>query len=172
MQEPAEPPKIVPIPDPTNQKQAKSLDDFEFLKVIGRGHFGKVLLCAEKETAEVFAIKVLKKSKFMSQKDVRNLQAERRIMKGLRHPFLVGLHSAFQSEDRLYLVMEYVNGGELFWHLSKDGYFKEARGRFYAAEILSALTYLHGRGIIYRFVFSFHHLTFSDHIINLILRLQ
>jgi len=134
----------------TPAKQGRSLDDFEFLKVIGRGHFGKVLLCAEKKTGEVFAIKVLKKSKFMNQKDIKNLQTERRIMKGLHHPFLVGLHSAFQSEDRLYLVMEYVNGGELFWHLSKSGYFKVARGRFYAAEILAALTYLHKHGIIYR----------------------
>jgi len=87
------------------EKKAKSLEDFEFLKVIGRGHFGKVLLCAEKETGKVYAIKVLKKTKFMSQKDVRNVQAERRIMKGLHHPFIVGLHFAFQSEDRLYLVM-------------------------------------------------------------------
>ncbi|KAG1664814.1 Serine/threonine-protein kinase Sgk3 [Nymphon striatum] len=129
---------------------AKS-SDFEFLKVIGKGSFGKVLLAKHKVELKIYAIKVLQKKMIIKRNETKHIMSERNVLlKNLHHPFLVGLHYSFQTSDKLYFVLDYVNGGELFFHLQRERYFPEHRSRFYAAEMASALGYLHSHGIVYR----------------------
>ncbi|KAJ3286824.1 RAC-alpha serine/threonine-protein kinase [Borealophlyctis nickersoniae] len=125
-----------------------TIADFEIHKVLGRGKFAKVLLCSRKSTSKVYAIKVL--DKFSEDDDCYNPGKESAILRSVQHPFIVGLHYAFQSKERLYLVMEYVNGGELYFHVSNFGRFSEERVRFYGAELLLALEYLHEKDVVYR----------------------
>ncbi|XP_022237199.1 RAC serine/threonine-protein kinase-like [Limulus polyphemus] len=127
-----------------------SLDDFEFLKVLGKGTFGKVILCREKVSNMLYAIKVLKKEIIIQKDEVAHTLTEKRVLRNTKHPFLISLKYSFQTADRLCLVMEYVNGGELFFHLSRERIFTEERVCFYSAEVLLALHYLHTQGIIYR----------------------
>ncbi|KAL4629355.1 serine/threonine-protein kinase Sgk1-like, partial [Arapaima gigas] len=125
--------------------------DFDYLKVIGKGSFGKVLLARHKESAQYYAVKVLQKKVVLKKKEQKHIMAERSVLlKNLQHPFLVGLHYSFQTTDKLYFVLDYVNGGELFCHLQRERVFLEPRARFYAAEIASALGYLHSLHIVYR----------------------
>uniref|UniRef100_A0A8C3AT50 Serine/threonine-protein kinase Sgk1 n=1 Tax=Cyclopterus lumpus TaxID=8103 RepID=A0A8C3AT50_CYCLU len=125
--------------------------DFDYLKIIGKGSFGKVLLARHKESTKYYAVKVLQKKIIMKKKEQKHIMAERSVlMKNIKHPFLVGLHYSFQTTDKLYFVLDYVNGGELFYHLQRERVFLEPRARFYAAEIASALGYLHSLHIVYR----------------------
>ncbi|XP_048849397.1 serine/threonine-protein kinase Sgk1-like isoform X2 [Brienomyrus brachyistius] len=125
--------------------------DFDYLKVIGKGSFGKVLLARHKETSHYYAVKVLQKRIVLKKKEQKHIMAERSVLlKNLQHPFLVGLHYSFQTFDKLYFVLDYANGGELFCHLQRERVFLEPRARFYAAEIAGALGYLHSIHIIYR----------------------
>lgn len=132
------------------KKRKATLDDFEFLKVLGKGTFGKVIMCREKATSQLYAIKILKKSVIIAKDEVAHTLTENRVLQKSRHPFLTHLVYSFQTPDRLCFVMEYVNGGELFYHLSKVRIFSEDRTRFYGAEIISALGYLHQNNIVYR----------------------
>ncbi|KAJ8306134.1 hypothetical protein KUTeg_016679, partial [Tegillarca granosa] len=135
---------------PSEKKSVKP-SDFEFLKVIGKGSFGKVLLARHKHEERIYAIKVLQKQAIMKRNEVKHIMSERSVLlKNVKHPFLVGLHYSFQTPDKLYFVLDYVNGGELFFHLQRERYFPEPRARFYAAEMASALGYLHSLNIIYR----------------------
>ncbi|CAH8494817.1 unnamed protein product [Dicrocoelium dendriticum] len=128
-----------------------SLQDFVFLKVLGKGSFGKVMLAEEKSTGEVFAVKVLKKEVILQDEDVDCTLTERRILVlAAQHPFLTALYCAFQTEDRLFFVMEYVNGGDLMFQIQRARRFDEARARFYAAEVTLALMFLHKHSIVYR----------------------
>uniref|UniRef100_A0A182NY76 non-specific serine/threonine protein kinase n=1 Tax=Anopheles dirus TaxID=7168 RepID=A0A182NY76_9DIPT len=136
--------------DKVSGKRKVTLENFEFLKVLGKGTFGKVILCREKTTAKLYAIKILKKDVIIQKDEVAHTMAESRVLKTTNHPFLISLKYSFQTVDRLCFVMQYVNGGELFFHLSRERIFPEDRTRFYAAEIISALGYLHSHGIIYR----------------------
>ncbi|XP_014242673.1 RAC serine/threonine-protein kinase [Cimex lectularius] len=131
-------------------KKKVTLTNFEFLKVLGKGTFGKVILCREKATGRLYAIKILKKEVIIQKDEVSHTLTENRVLRNTNHPFLISLKYSFQTADRLCFVMEYVNGGELFFHLSRDRIFSEDRTRFYGAEIISALGYLHANGIIYR----------------------
>ncbi|KAI7691671.1 RAC serine/threonine-protein kinase [Sarcoptes scabiei] len=126
------------------------LDDFEYLKVLGKGTFGKVILCREKKSGSLYAIKVLKKEVIIEKDEVAHTLTENRVLRYTKHPFLISLKYSFQTEDLLCFVLEYVNGGELFFHLSHDRIFSEERTRFYACQIILALDYLHTKGIIYR----------------------
>ncbi|ELU03722.1 hypothetical protein CAPTEDRAFT_172316 [Capitella teleta] len=135
---------------PSERQQAKS-SDFEFLKVIGKGSFGKVLLAKHKNDGKIWAVKVLNKAHIMKKNEAKHIMSERNVLvKNVTHPFLVGLHYSFQTPDKLYFVLDYVNGGELFFHLQKERCFSESRARFYAAEMASALGYLHSLNVIYR----------------------
>lgn len=126
------------------------LDSFKMIKVIGKGSFGKVFLVREIKTEEMFALKVLKKDNIIKRNQVEHTKTERNVLGYVRHPFIVGLNMAFQSNDKLYFVLDYCAGGELFFHLGKLGKFPEPRARFYAAEIILAITYVHELDIIYR----------------------
>jgi len=134
-----------------NEKKV-SMENFELLKVLGRGAFGKVVLCREKSTRSMYAMKILKKSAVFQKNEVEHTLTENRVLQTIRHPFIVGLKYSFTTDDRLCFVTEYVSGGELFVHLKneKNKRFSECKTRFYAAEIVLALGYLHQRGIIYR----------------------
>jgi len=132
------------------EKRGATVEDFDLLKVIGKGSFGKVMLVRKKDSGKVFAMKVLNKRTIIERNEVEHTKSEKSILMKLSHPFLVGLHYSFQTADKLYFIMDYINGGELFFHLQKDRKFTEDRVRFYAAEIASGLEYLHTAGVIYR----------------------
>ncbi|CAF1656403.1 unnamed protein product [Adineta ricciae] len=128
-----------------------SIDDFQFMKVLGKGSFGKVLLGEHKPTGEIFAIKVLSKDAIIQNDDVECTMTERRILAlSTRHPFLTGLFCSFQTKERLFLIMEYVNGGDLMFQIQRSRKFDESRARFYASEVTLALMFLHRHGVIYR----------------------
>eukprot|EP00560_Eucampia_antarctica_P001508 CAMPEP_0197842164 /NCGR_PEP_ID=MMETSP1437-20131217/46587_1 /TAXON_ID=49252 ORGANISM="Eucampia antarctica, Strain CCMP1452" /NCGR_SAMPLE_ID=MMETSP1437 /ASSEMBLY_ACC=CAM_ASM_001096 /LENGTH=654 /DNA_ID=CAMNT_0043452013 /DNA_START=454 /DNA_END=2418 /DNA_ORIENTATION=- len=134
----------------TTPVSAPRLDSFKMIKVIGKGSFGKVFLVREIKTSEMFALKVLRKDNIIKRNQVEHTRTERSVLGYVRHPFIVGLNMAFQSNDKLYFVLDYCAGGELFFHLSKVGKFAEPRARFYAAEITLAIEYVHSLDIIYR----------------------
>lgn len=138
------------IEPPEHPRNKVSLADFEMLKVLGMGTFGKVVLCREKTSNNLFAIKILKKSVLIEKDEVIHTMTENRVLQTCRHPFLTQLKYSFQTEDRLCFVMEYVNGGELYFHLLRERVFSEERTRFYAAEIITAIGYLHDMNIVYR----------------------
>ncbi|KAL1405855.1 Serine/threonine-protein kinase [Vanrija albida] len=125
--------------------------DFEFLKLIGRGTFGRVFQVRKKDTKRIYAMKVLSKKEIVAKKEVAHTIGERKILqRSLECPFLVGLKFSFQTEKELYFVTDYKCGGELFWHLQKEGRFSEDRARFYIAELVLALEHLHKYNIVYR----------------------
>ncbi|XP_073736503.1 serine/threonine-protein kinase Sgk2 isoform X3 [Callorhinus ursinus] len=125
--------------------------DFDFLKVIGKGSYGKVLLAKRKSDGMFYAVKVLQKKSILKEKEQNHIMAERSVLlKNVQHPFLVGLRYSFQTPEKLYFVLDYVNGGELFFHLQRERRFLEPRARFYAAEVASAIGYLHSLNVIYR----------------------
>jgi hypothetical protein len=129
-------------------KEEVSMNDFNIHKVLGRGKFGKVtfkcpklkvMLASQKSSGKVFAIKCIKKSIISNKNILVSTQNENKILRTVRNPFIVQLYFAFETEEYLNLVMEYINGGELFFHISHFGRFSEVRVRFYAAQISCAL---------------------------------
>ncbi|KAF9545452.1 Serine/threonine kinase [Mortierella hygrophila] len=156
-------PLVMPKPHfPTlkivNKQSAKpmkkyGLNDFHFLAVLGKGNFGKVMLAEDKKDGGVYAIKALKKESIVKSDEIESARSEKRIYlvaNKERHPFLTTLHSCFQTDTRLYFVMEYVQGGDLMMHIQKDKRFGEHRAKFYGCEVLLALQYFHENGIVYR----------------------
>lgn len=128
------------------------LDDFNFLAVLGKGNFGKVMLAEAKMSKSLYAIKVLKKEYILETDGVESTRSEKRVFliaNRERHPFLLNLHSCFQTETRVYFVMDYISGGDLMWHIQKEQ-FSAARAQFYAAEVCLGLMYFHQSGVIYR----------------------
>ncbi|KAF9354393.1 Serine/threonine kinase [Mortierella sp. AD094] len=129
------------------------LNDFHFLAVLGRGNFGKVMLAEDKKGGELYAVKALKKDSIVQHDEVESARSEKRIFQIAnkeRHPFLTTLHSCFQTETRLYFVMEYIRGGDLMMHIQRDRRFGERRAKFYGCEVLLALQYFHQNDIVYR----------------------
>ncbi|SGY18797.1 BQ5605_C014g07476 [Microbotryum silenes-dioicae] len=130
--------------------EAMSIDAFDLLKVIGKGSFGKVMQVRKKDTGRIYALKTLRKAHIVSRSEVTHTLAERTVLAQVNNPFIVPLKFSFQNAEKLYLVLAFVNGGELFHHLQREGRFSEERSRFYAAELLCALEHLHSFNVIYR----------------------
>ncbi|XP_050063071.1 LOW QUALITY PROTEIN: ribosomal protein S6 kinase beta-1-like [Aphis gossypii] len=139
----------------TNEKL--SPDSFEMMKVLGRGGYGKVFQVRKKtgkDANRVFAMKVMIKTRiFENPKEMDHTKSERNILETVKHPFIVSLSYAFQTNEKLYLVMEYLSGGELFMQLEKEGILLEDTACFYVAEIIIAIQHLHSQEIIYRYYF-------------------
>nr|UTK45858.1 serine/threonine-protein kinase N2-like protein [Crepidula fornicata] len=165
---PSAPPPLPSIPPPSEKSrpaptpptfppslfkgQPCSMDDFRPISVLGRGHFGKVLLTQYRKTNEYFAIKALKKGDIIARDEVESLMSEKRIFEvinTMRHPFLVNLFACFQTMEHVCFVMEYACGGDLMMHIHSD-VFSETRTVFYAGCVVLGLQYLHDNKIVYR----------------------
>ncbi|KAK4043169.1 camp-dependent protein kinase type 2 [Parachaetomium inaequale] len=127
-----------------------SLADFELLRTLGTGSFGRVHLVQSRHNHRFYAIKVLKKAQVVKMKQVEHTNDERKMLGEVKHPFLITLWGTFQDPRNLYMVMDFVEGGELFSLLRRSGRFPNPVAKFYAAEVTLALEYLHSRNIIYR----------------------
>jgi len=127
-----------------------TIKDFDLLNVVGKGSFGKVMQVRKKDNGKIYAMKVLNKKTILERNELDHTRAEKNILQKLVHPFLVNLVYAFQTEDKLYFIMDYINGGELFFHLQKEEKFSDDRVKFYCAEIVCGLEYLHNCGVLYR----------------------
>ncbi|KAF2002371.1 serine/threonine-protein kinase YPK2/YKR2 [Amniculicola lignicola CBS 123094] len=133
-----------------NRQDRLSIEEFELLKVVGKGSFGKVMQVMKRDTHRIYALKTIRKAHIISRSEVAHTLAERSVLAQINNPFIVPLKFSFQSPEKLYLVLAFVNGGELFHHLQKEQRFDINRARFYAAELLCALECLHGFNVIYR----------------------
>lgn len=143
-----------PLPSATDPGtgQRIGLDHFNFLAVLGKGNFGKVMLAETKKMKKLYAIKVLKKEFIIENDEVESIRSEKRVFliaNRERHPFLTNLHACFQTETRVYFVEEYISGGDLMLHIQR-GQFGTKRAQFYASEVCLALKYFHENGVIYR----------------------
>ncbi|KAG8885041.1 hypothetical protein FRB98_002041 [Tulasnella sp. 332] len=148
---------------PSND-QPITMDAFDLLKIIGRGSFGKVMQVRKRDTGRIYALKTIKKAHIASRNEITHTLAERTVLAQVNNPFIVPLKFSFQSPAKLYFVLAFVNGGELFHHLQREQAsatplrflrlhlirFNEERSRFYAAELLLALEHLHDFNVVYR----------------------
>ncbi|EIN12732.1 Pkinase-domain-containing protein [Punctularia strigosozonata HHB-11173 SS5] len=130
--------------------QPISIDDFELITVIGKGSFGKVMQVRKRDTGRIYALKTIRKAHIVDRNEITHTLAERLVLARINNPFIVPLKFSFQSEQKLYLVLAFVNGGELFHHLQQEQRFSEVRSRFYSAELLLALEHLHELNVVYR----------------------
>lgn len=147
--------------------ESVTIDDFQLLRVVGKGAFGKVMLVRRKKksgfspsaataaqeaavSGKVYAMKVIKKAAVFARNQVEHTKTERRILQGVDHPFMVKLRYAFQTDAKLYFVMDFYNGGTLHFHLRRAINFDEDRARFYAAQLVLAIAHLHTYNIVYR----------------------
>ncbi|KAF3783005.1 Serine/threonine-protein kinase AtPK2/AtPK19 [Nymphaea thermarum] len=131
-------------------EQGVGLEDFEVMKVVGQGAFAKVFQVKKKGTAEIYAMKVMRKDKILEKNHADYMKAERDILTKIEHPFVVQLRYSFQTKYRLYLVLDFINGGHLFFQLYHQGLFREDVARIYTAEIVSAVSHLHANGVMHR----------------------
>lgn len=145
--------RVIDTANPQVRITGLTVDDFQLLKVLGKGSFGKVMLVRKKDEGpkgDVYAMKTLRKKELVKRRQLEHTQTERSILQHIKHPFLVALKFAFQTDDKLYMVLEYMAGGELFHWLKIKKRFPEAQVRLYAAEISLALGCLHSYNIVYR----------------------
>ncbi|XP_057852311.1 serine/threonine-protein kinase AtPK2/AtPK19 [Cryptomeria japonica] len=134
-----------------NPAEKLGTQDFELLRVVGQGAFGKVFQVRRKGTTDdIYAMKVMRKDKIIKGNHVDYMKAERDILTKVDHPFIVQLRYSFQTKSKLYLILDFINGGHLFFQLYRQGIFSEELARIYTAEIVSAVTHLHKNGIIHR----------------------
>lgn len=154
LQEPANDGKIEKPLNDIDENSVKvesvGIEDFEILKVVGQGAFAKVYQVRKKGSSEIYAMKVMRKDKIMENNHAEYMKAERDILTNVDHSFIVQLRYSFQTKYRLYLVLDFVNGGHLFFQLYHHGLFREDLARIYAAEIVSAVAHLHANGIMHR----------------------
>lgn len=141
---------ILAIKSQSIKDHTTTMDDFIIYSVLGRGFYGKVMLCQKKGGKELYAIKSIHKARLVKAHKVHTAFRERNVLLKIKHPFIVSLSFAFQSLTKFYLGLEYVPGGELFRYLQKRGPLTIKEARFYAGEIGLALSHLHSQGVIYR----------------------
>ena len=127
-----------------------TLEDFKHLKILGQGSFGKFVLVKNENNNKLYAMKILDKKFIVKKNQVSHTQTERVLLEKLKHPFIVKLNYAFQDSKRLYFLTEFLQGGELFFHLRRNSGYKEKAVRFYMCQILLALEYMHNNNYIYR----------------------
>lgn len=152
--EPAPRNRLVPVSHLKSLVAGKSwsFTDFDLRATVGTGTFGRVRVVKIKGHADrtPFALKIMKKSEVIRQKQVEHVRAETQILNMIEHPFVVNLLCTFQDDRRLFIVLEFVNGGELFSYLRREGRLPNDDAKFYAAEIVLAFDYLHSQNIVYR----------------------
>lgn len=127
-----------------------SLDTFDRIKTLGTGSFGRVMLVQHKATKEYHAMKILDKQKIVKLKQVEHTLNEKKILQSTSFPFIVHLDYSFKDNSNLYMILEFVTGGEMFSHLRQAGKFTESHSRFYAGQIALVLEYLHHMDVMYR----------------------
>lgn len=137
-------------PAPSGPGAKPSLDNYEIIKVLGRGTYGKVQLVRSKSDNKIYALKTMGKRLLEETDQVEQTLVEKEVLLKTRHPFLVSAHAAFQTPEKIFLVIDYVPGGELFNRLKEEGKFSESRTRLYAAEIALGLGAMHSHGLLYR----------------------
>ena len=139
------------IPDHLN-KEKVTKEDFLPIRLLGKGSFAKVVLVRKKDDNKIYAMKVIVKESVLEHQRVQDVFTERGVLQRSTHPFLCKLHWTFQSEHKLFFIMDYYHGGDLDGYLNRqpNNKLKPFTARLYAAEVLMALTYLHDNGIIYR----------------------
>lgn len=125
-------------------------NDFEMLRVVGQGAFGKVFQVRKRDTGEVFAMKVMKKDRILEKDHGDYVRAERNVLTAVVHPYIVTLRYSFQTSKKLYLVFDFINGGHLFFQLYRAGTFDEPLARLYAAELVIGVAHLHSLGFVHR----------------------
>ena len=131
--------------------ESLTIEQFDLLKVIGKGSFGKVMQVRKKDTQRIYALKTIRKANIASRPgEITHILAERTVLALVNNPFIVPLKFSFQTDTDLYLVTDFKSGGELFWHLQRETRFSEERARFYVAELVLALEHLHKYDIVYR----------------------
>jgi len=134
----------------TNSTKKVTVNDFVFLRMIGKGAFGQVNLVKKIDTGRLYAMKIIKKDRCLDMNAVGHTFTERKLLKKYYHPFIVGLKYSFQTQDSLCMVLDYIGGGELFYHISERETFSEETARFYISQIMLAIGFLHEHGVIYR----------------------
>ena len=127
-----------------------SIDDFNIISVIGRGFYGKVMLCQHKTNNEYCAIKTIHKNRLIRANKIHTIFTEKNVLLKSRHPFIVSILFAFQTDTKLYLGLEYASGGELFYHLQRRGQLPISESKLIIAELALAINFLHENKIIYR----------------------
>ncbi|RYX86567.1 hypothetical protein EON73_02550 [bacterium] len=143
----------IPLPSTSNVNKSADVkqSNINFIKVLGKGLYGKVMLAETKDTKELYAVKVVRKDKIIKDIMLELANTEKNIMiLTKKNPFFTTLHTYFQTPESLYFVLDFENGGDLLFHLQRSQRFDETRAAFYAAEIVLALQFLHRNKIIYR----------------------
>ena len=134
-----------------NFEKSSKIGDFVLIKMLGKGAHGKVLLCEKKDhKKKQYAMKIIKKRHIIEKNQIEHIISEKNILSKLSHPFLVSLKETFQNEHKIFFVMEFMNGGELFQHLKKIKQFSEEQTRFIVACVVTALSHLHNKDYVYR----------------------
>ena len=128
----------------------KNIPNFKQIKVLGKGKFGKVFLVENIETKKLYAMKRIKKSDITDEQLINQIKDEQKILKELSHPFILKLHYSYQDNQNLYLITDFMQGGDLHNLLSKAIQLKENKAKFYLSEILLGLEYIHKNNLIYR----------------------
>ncbi|XP_067670104.1 cAMP-dependent protein kinase catalytic subunit PRKX-like [Haliotis asinina] len=142
--------KDSPLGENEDDKPAPKLEDLDLLKTIGTGTFGRVIQVRQKGTKQYLALKVMAMAEIIRLKQADHIKSEKEILSKSHHPFIVNLLWSCHDEKFLYMLMEYVPGGELFSYLRTHGFFKNSDANFYACEIVCALDFLHSQQIVYR----------------------
>ena len=127
-----------------------SRNNFEFLYVIGKGGFGKVWKVEHKQTKQPYALKEMSKLKIIDKKSIKSIKSELELLSNMESPYIVNMHYAFQDRENLYLVMDYLSGGDLRFHISRHKKFSEEQTRFFICGLILSLEYIHSNNIIHR----------------------